>query len=245
MEDLLERLAHLGSLILIHNDLHSGQRLDEEDALRENGVNVLFQRDIFALSSIIDDTRSRRLGSKLKALEDRFVFLLVVKLGGLLSVFCLGLRRGFFISEGIFEVIVQRLHRIVLGGRRFLFGWLKVGVYNIALGKLWQNLVLLGVVIVLCPTFFENHGTFEQKLLVVAHGNSDLGLLHDTILCAEHGNKATEHGGIYLHLLLAELSLVGDLIRGRQCRVRLDLTVVEDRLRILKSDGIAQLRYVL
>ena len=129
----------------------------------------------------------------------------------------------------------------MLWGCGLLFGRLKVDVNRVTNRKIGQDLILLGIIVVLCPALLKNDSTLKAELLKIANLNFDLGLLRHAFLGTENRNETTEYGGIYLVFLVRKLPLRRDLIGGSKSRVRLDLGVVKNQLRVLEFNRIPEL----
>ena len=101
-------------------------------------VNILFQGDISAVFRIIYNTRARRLGAKLKSLENRAVLIGIVDLTVFGKLLCLSL----IVLKGVFEIFIERLYGVMLrrGGLLVLRG--KGYIYALAYLKLGKDLVL-------------------------------------------------------------------------------------------------------
>lgn len=158
--DAFEHAAQLGCLLFIHVDAQLVEGFDEVFATGENSIDVILQGDIVGVDGVFDNTGTGGFRSDLNAFKDGLVFLGVRFCSGLdlalpfpCLVFLMGC--GCLLFEGVFQEVIEGIHRIVLGRRGLLLYRLEVDVDSIALGELGKNLIAAAYVVVLHPALAD------------------------------------------------------------------------------------------
>ena len=138
----------------------------------------------------------------------------------------------------------------MLGWRSFFLNRFECNVDNIAFVQRGKYFVVSTVIVVLCPTLFQNYHPAQHKAFAIgcfsaAHINGHFRFLHHAVLCTEHGDKTAQYHTVYFFLVLAERFFLWKFIRGGKRGMTFNFGIVKDLFAVFECDGIAPFLYAL
>lgn len=198
------------------------------------------QFDIFGAPRVVDDAGARRLGPEFEPLEDGTIVLFVAR-AFFTAVACALLAAGtrpFFLKGFSDSCSASRWCNDAAAWSPFPVGRTPSPPCPRPRGS--AETYPFGVIVELRPARVEDGSPFQDKLLVLPALQVQFTPLHPAGMVAEYGDETAEDGAVNLFFPCVQILLFRDLVGRGECRVRLDLAVVENILGVPESHGVPQ-----